>query len=65
MNDSCHEIVVTGAVRRATLLAITFVVRKSSSSSWMPRTASGRAWLHTWDSLRLFSPAAYSSLHRP
>jgi putative flavoprotein involved in K+ transport len=25
-------------------------------------TAPGGAWQHTWDSLRLFSPAAYSSL---
>ncbi|MER7466610.1 ArsO family NAD(P)H-dependent flavin-containing monooxygenase [Streptomyces sp. NPDC097981] len=26
------------------------------------QTAPGGAWLHTWDSLRLFSPAQYSSL---
>lgn len=26
------------------------------------QTRPGGAWLHTWDSLRLFSPAAYSSL---
>lgn len=26
------------------------------------RTTPGGAWQHTWDSLRLFSPAAYSSL---
>jgi putative flavoprotein involved in K+ transport len=26
------------------------------------QTAPGGAWQHTWDSLRLFSPAAFSSL---
>lgn len=62
MKDHIFDVVVIGAgqaglssayyLRRA---GVDFVVLDAESGS-------GGAWRHTWDSLRLFSPAGYSSL---
>lgn len=45
-------------------LAASFYLRRSGVDHVVldEQEGPGGAWLHTWESLRLFSPAAYSSL---
>jgi len=57
-----HDVVIIGGGQSA--LAVSYYLRRSGLSYVVldDGTAPGGAWQHTWRSLRLFSPAQWSSL---
>jgi putative flavoprotein involved in K+ transport len=57
-----HDVIVVGGGQAA--LALGYYLRRSGLSFVLldAGTGPGGAWVHGWDSLRLFSPARYSSL---
>ena len=57
-----HEIVVIGGGQMD--LSLAYYLRRASSDFLIldAEDGPGGAWRHGWDSLRLFSPAGYSSL---
>lgn len=57
-----HDIIVVGAGQAG--LSLGYYLRRSGADYLIldAETGPGGAWRHGWDSLRLFSPAGYSSL---
>ena len=62
MSTKVFDVVIIGGGQAA--LAVGYFLKKAGLDFIVLDNQSrpGGAWLHTWDSLRLFSPAAYSSL---
>ncbi|ODT19764.1 MAG: pyridine nucleotide-disulfide oxidoreductase [Kaistia sp. SCN 65-12] len=62
MNGADRSVVVIGGGQAG--LAMAYYLRRAEVDFVIvdAGSGSGGAWVHTWDSLRLFSPAAYSSL---
>ncbi|KSV92930.1 ArsO family NAD(P)H-dependent flavin-containing monooxygenase [Sinorhizobium sp. GL28] len=62
MTDHIHDVVVIGAGQAG--LASSYYLRRAGLDFVLldAEEGQGGAWRHTWDSLRLFSPAGYSSL---
>lgn len=62
MSTKIFDVIVVGGGQAA--LALGYFLKKAGLEFIILDNQSkpGGAWLHTWDSLRLFSPAAYSSL---
>lgn len=57
-----HEVIVIGGGQAG--LAVAYYLRRAETDFVVldAEDGAGGAWQHTWDSLRLFSPASYSSL---
>jgi Predicted flavoprotein involved in K+ transport len=62
MNEGDHDVVVIGGGQAG--LAVAYYLGRAGIDFLMldAEDRPGGAWLHAWDSLRLFSPATYSSL---
>ncbi|KGJ22102.1 ArsO family NAD(P)H-dependent flavin-containing monooxygenase [Paracoccus sanguinis] len=62
MSDPDHDVVVIGGGQAG--LAVAYYLRRAGLDFVVldAEERPGGAWRHTWDSLRLFSPAGYSSL---
>lgn len=62
MGTKIFDVIVVGGGQAA--LAVGYFLKKAEIDFIIldNQQQAGGAWLHTWDSLRLFSPAAYSSL---
>lgn len=62
MNSADHDVVVIGGGQAG--LAVAYYLRRAAIDFLILDAAEhpGGAWLHAWDSLRLFSPASYSGL---
>lgn len=62
MTETLHDVVVVGAGQAG--LAVAYYLRRAKLDVVLLDAGRepGGAWLHGWDSLRLFSPAGYSSL---
>ncbi|MFN4278010.1 MAG: ArsO family NAD(P)H-dependent flavin-containing monooxygenase [Ferrovibrio sp.] len=62
MSSPDPDVIVIGAGQAG--LAVAYYLRRTALNYLLldAGEAAGGAWAHTWDSLRLFSPAAYSSL---
>ncbi len=62
MSDPDHDVVVIGGGQAG--LAVAYYLRRAGLDFVVQDAEErpGGAWRHTWDSLRLFSPAGYSSL---
>lgn len=62
MSDPDHDVVVIGGGQAG--LAVAYYLRRAGLDFVVldAEDRPGGAWLHAWDSLRLFSPAGYSSL---
>src|SRR3546814_4658708 len=62
MSGPDHDVVVIGSGQAG--LAIAYYLRRADMDFVVldAEDRPGGAWLHTWDSLCLFSPATYSSL---
>ncbi len=57
-----HDVIIVGGGQAA--LSVAYFLRRTQRSFLMldAEESSGGAWQHGWDSLRLFSPAAWSSI---
>ncbi|MDP2803029.1 MAG: ArsO family NAD(P)H-dependent flavin-containing monooxygenase [Phreatobacter sp.] len=62
MSNADHDVVVIGGGQAG--LAVAYYLRRAAIDFLVLDAAehAGGAWLHAWDSLRLFSPAGYSGL---
>lgn len=62
MTKPDHDVIVVGGGQAG--LAVAYYLRRANADFVIldAEEAPGGAWQHTWDSLRLFSPAGYSSL---
>lgn len=60
MSDPDHDVVVIGGGQAG--LAVAYYLRRAGLDFVVldAEERPGGAWRHTWDSLRLFSPAGYS-----
>ena len=59
---SLHDVIIVGAGQAG--LSVAYFLRRTNLSVLLldAEDAGGGAWQHGWDSLRLFSPAAWSSI---
>lgn len=59
---SLHDVIIVGAGQAG--LSVAYFLRRTNLSVFLldAEDAGGGAWQHGWDSLRLFSPAAWSSI---
>lgn len=57
-----HDVIIVGAGQAA--LSVAYFLRRTKQSVLLldAEREGGGAWQHAWDSLRLFSPAAWSSI---
>lgn len=61
-NDTLYDVIIIGGGQAG--LATAYYLRRAELNFLIldAEAKPGGAWLHTWNSLRLFSPASYSSL---